>query len=183
MAIVSSNHVVVRRVMGCARSSGIDEGLQDNVAALLVQSLLHAWNIAPGASCRELPLDQELRARGQRVVTGKAGAPPRPRTYVGQAGTAATPQSPQREPWPPQSGRFWQGSSRPNQNVEEAAQATPHRAWPWPLIPARPHPIRPLPERPRRPQSTFQRPVHRINVEKLLPKKNFGNWTQIWKTR
>ena len=80
MAIVSSNHVVVRRVMGCARSSGIDEGLQDNVTALLVQSLLHACNIAPGASCRELPLDQELRARGERVVTGKAGAPPRPST-------------------------------------------------------------------------------------------------------
>ena len=80
MAIVSSNHVVVRRVMGCARSSGIDKGLQDNVTALLVQSLLHACNIAPGASCREPPLDQELRARGQRVVTGKAGAPPRPRT-------------------------------------------------------------------------------------------------------
>ena len=79
-AIVSSNHVVVRWVMGCARSSGIDEGLQDNVDALLVQSLLHACNIAPGASCRELPLDQELRARGERVVTGKAGAPPRPST-------------------------------------------------------------------------------------------------------
>ena len=53
MALVSSNHVVVRRVMGCARSSGNDKGLQDNVAALLVQSLLHAWNIAPGASCRD----------------------------------------------------------------------------------------------------------------------------------
>ena len=77
MDIVSSNHVVVRRVMRCARSSGIDEGLQDNVAALLVQSLLHAWNIAPGASCRELLLDQELRARGQRVLMGKTAALPR----------------------------------------------------------------------------------------------------------
>ena len=68
---MASRITLVRRVMGCARSSGIDEGLQDNVTALLVQSLLHAWNIAPGASCRELPLDQELRARGQRVLTGK----------------------------------------------------------------------------------------------------------------
>ena len=30
------------------------------------------------------------------IVTGKAGALPRPRTYVGQAGTAAAPRSPQR---------------------------------------------------------------------------------------
>ena len=66
--------------MGCARSSGIDEGLQDNVTALLVQALLNACNIAYGASCREQPLDQELRARGQSVVTGKAAAPPRPST-------------------------------------------------------------------------------------------------------
>ena len=29
MAIVSLNHVVVQRVMGCARSSVIDEGLED----------------------------------------------------------------------------------------------------------------------------------------------------------
>ena len=46
--------------------------------------------------------------------------------------------------------------SRQNQNVQEAAQATPDRAWPWALIPARPPPTRPLPDRPRRPQSTFQ---------------------------
>ena len=80
MAIVSSSHVVVRRVMGCARSSGIDEGLHDNVNALLIQAPLNACNIAYGASCREPPLDQELRARGQRVMKGKARAPPRPRT-------------------------------------------------------------------------------------------------------
>ena len=45
--------------------------------------------------------------------------------------------------------------SRQNQNVQEAAQATPDRAWPGALIPARPPPTRPLPDRPRRPQSTF----------------------------
>ena len=68
MAIVSSNHVVVWRLMGCARSSGIDEGLQDNVTAPLVQALLNACDIAYGASCGEQPLHQELRARGQSVV-------------------------------------------------------------------------------------------------------------------
>ena len=61
-----------------------------------------------------------------------------------------------------------------DQIVQEAAQATPHRAWPWALIPARPHPTRPLPDRPRRPQSTCQRPVHRATLGKLLTKK-FGN--------
>ena len=122
MAIVSSNHVVVRRVMGRARSSGINEGLQDNVTALLVQSHLHARNIAPGASCREPPLDQELRARGQRVVTGKAGAPPRPRTLSARLAR----QQPRRAvsvglAGPTHRGRSWQGCSRAIQNVEEAA--------------------------------------------------------------
>ena len=63
--IVSSNRVVVRRLMGCTRSSDIDEGLQDNVTALLVQALLNACNIAYGASCREQPLDQELRLKAR----------------------------------------------------------------------------------------------------------------------
>ena len=65
MAIVSSSHVVVRRVMGCARSSGIDEGLHDNVNALLIQAPLKACNIAYGASCREQPLGQELRLKAR----------------------------------------------------------------------------------------------------------------------
>ena len=65
MAIVSSSRVVVRRVMGCARLSGIDEGLHDNVNALLIQAPLNACNIAYGASCREQPLDQELRLKAR----------------------------------------------------------------------------------------------------------------------
>ena len=39
-------------------------------------------------------------------------------------------------------------AARANQSVDEAASAAPHRAWPWPLMPARPHPVRPLPSRP-----------------------------------
>ena len=31
MALVSFKHVVRQRVMGCARSSVIDEGLEDNI--------------------------------------------------------------------------------------------------------------------------------------------------------
>ena len=34
-------------------------------------------------------------------------------------------------------------AARANQSVDEAASAAPHRAWPWPLMPARPHPVRP----------------------------------------
>ena len=149
MALVSSNHVVVRRVMGCARSSGNDKGLQDNVAALLVQSLLHAWNIAPGASCGELPLDQELRARGQRVLMGKAAALPRLSTLSARLAR----QKPCRAVDGSLAGLLTerlvrQGCSRSIQSVEEVAAATPYRAWPWPLIAAQPHPVRPQPDRP-----------------------------------
>ena len=34
MALVSFKHVVRQRIMGCARSSVIDEGLEDNIARL-----------------------------------------------------------------------------------------------------------------------------------------------------
>ena len=42
-----------------------------------------------------------------------------------------------------QSGTSWHKAARANQSVDEAASAAPHRAWPWPLMPARPHPVRP----------------------------------------
>ena len=171
MALVSSNHVVVRRVMGCARSSGNDKGLQDNVAALLVQSLLHAWNIAPGASCGELPLDQELRARGQRVLMGKAAALPRLSTLSARLAR----QKPCRAvdgslAGLPQNGSSGPGCSHSIQSVAEAAGAAPHRAWPWPLTPAQPHPVRPQPNWPEataHPPSLFDNFARR----KLLQKK------------
>ena len=85
---------------------------------------------------------------------------------------AATQQSPQCEPVPPHSdGAGLASSSRPNHNVQEAAQATPTE---------RGHGLRSQPGHTRLgrcpigrgPQSTFQRqrPVHRVNVEKLLSK-------------
>ena len=82
---------------------------------------------------------------------------------------AATQQSPQCEPVPPQSdGAGLASSSRPNYNVQEAAIATPTE---------RGHGLRSQPGHTRLgrcpigrgPQSTFprQRPVHRVNVEKF----------------
>ena len=53
----------------------------------------------------------ERKLAARMSVTGNAEAQPQPRTYVGQAGTAATRQNPQCQPQPPQSDRFWQGSS------------------------------------------------------------------------
>ena len=155
MAIVSSNHVVVRRLMGCARSSGIDEGLQDNVTAPLVQALLNACDIAYGTSCGEQPLHQELRARGQSVV--RANLQLRRGTVHCRPGWRTAQCTNHAEPslwaWRASSasGWSWQAALVRIKRVEEAALATPHRTWPWPLMAARPHPIRPRPARPKAP--------------------------------
>ena len=93
-----------------------------------------------------------LRAAGSRPSCrhGQAAALPRPSTLSARlarqkprravGGNLAQASS--------QSGWSGQGCSHSIQSVEEAAAAAPHRAWPWPLTPAQPHPVRPLPERP-----------------------------------
>ena len=83
------------------------------------------------------------------IVVGKAGAPPRPRTLSARL----TRQQPRRAvnvglAGPPHRAARLGKAARANQSVDEAASAAPHRAWPWPLMPARPHPVRPLPSRP-----------------------------------
>ena len=94
MAIVSLKHVVRQRVMGCARSSVIDEGLEDNIVRphpeqeLAVCEGRHA---PPAPRQPDLP---EHVLEASTIVAGKAGAPPRPRTNVGQAGTGSNPAEP-----------------------------------------------------------------------------------------
>ena len=73
---------------------------------------------------------------------------------------------------------YWINSLTPFRAPNSALETSARDVRPRPklfcrraLIPARPHPTRPLPDRPRRPQSTFQRPVHRVNVGKAVEKK------------
>ena len=106
------------------------------------------------------------------IVAGKAGAPPRPRTNVGQAGTGGNPAEPSVRACASSERRGWFGKQLSSESqCSRSGLSHSHRAWPWAPIPARPHPTRPLPDRPRAtvhiPAPT---PVHHMNVEKLLPK-------------
>ena len=86
---------------------------------------------------------------------------------------AATQQNPQCEPVPPQGDGVGlaSGSVSSESQCSRSGLSHSHRAWPWAPIPARPHPTRPLPDRPRATvHIQRQRPVHRVNVEKLLSK-------------
>ena len=68
--------------------------------------------------------------------------------------------------------RLAQACSRQTQSVREAAQANPHGAWPWAVIPARPHPTLLPPDRPSRPQPTFLSGQHSVR-KRLLQDKRF----------
>ena len=73
---------------------------------------------------------------------------------------------------------YWINSLTPFRAPNSALETSARDVRPRPklfcrraLIPARPHPTRPLPDRPRATvHIQRQRPVHRVNVEKLLSK-------------
>ena len=113
------------------------------------------------------------------IVVGKAGAPPRPRTNVGQAGTGGNPAEPSVRACASSERRGWFGKQLSSESqCSRSGLSHSHRAWPWAPIPARPHPTRPLPDRPRRPQFRFQRPVYRVNVGKTVAKRSATGFTE-----
>ena len=81
---------------------------------------------------------QTCSSAAAQYIVGQAGERHKPRRafIVGLAGLLS-------------SGCSWQAALVRIKRVEEAALATPHRTWPWPLMAARPHPIRPRPARPK----------------------------------
>ena len=93
------------------------------------------------------------RAAGSRPEcrTGKPAAPPRHSTLSARLANGTNHAEPSLWAWRASSasGWSWQAALVRIKSVEEAALATPHRTWPWPLMAARPHPIRPRPARPK----------------------------------
>ena len=81
---VSLIHVVVQRLLGCARSCHIDEGLED----ITVRPYPEQELAGSSSACRlQANLPEHVLAAPTRL--DRAEAPPRPRTHVGQAGTGS----------------------------------------------------------------------------------------------
>ena len=135
--------------MGSARSSVRDEGLEGSIVRPHPGQELAVCQGRRAPAAHRQP---RLKSCGlEAIVSSRAKLSSAAAQYiVGQAGTAETAQGRRWEPGKASSQSGWsgQGCSHSIQSVEEAAAAAPHRAWPWPLTPAQPHPVRPLPERP-----------------------------------
>ena len=111
------------------------------------------------------------RAAGSRPEcrTGEPAAPPRHSTLSARLAHGTNHAEPSLWAWRASSQSGWSrpGCSRSHHSVEEAALATPHRTWPWPLIAPRPPPIRPLPPG-RRPQSMLRPEQHSTTVAETM---------------
>ena len=125
------------------------------------------------------------RAAGSRPEcrTGKPAAPPRHSTLSARLANGTNHAEPSLWAWRASSasGWSWQAALVRIKRVEEAALATPHRTWPWPLMAARPHPIRTLPPG-RRPQPCSNARRNKICSKKAVA-ETMGNRLNFFVTR
>ena len=123
MAIVSSFYVVVQRLLGCARSCHIDEGLED----ITVRPYPEQELAGSSSACRlQANLPEHVLAAPTRL--DRAEAPPRPRTHVGQAGTGSNPSTE-----PSGAAARTSGSSWPE--AQESTAPLWHMALGWRISP------------------------------------------------
>ena len=135
--------------MGSARSSVRDEGLEGSIVRPHPGQELAVCQGRRAPAAHRQP---RLKSCGlEAIVSWRTSCSSAAAQYiVGQAGTAGNRVGPSMGTWQAssQSGSSGQGCSHSIHSVAEAAGAAPHRAWPWPLTPAPPHPVRPQPNWP-----------------------------------